>query len=89
MLRPHVGEAVERTDGAGLAVGDVYVGSASMARKGECTPPTFSTANDEDCTHAARDRGDTTATDDPGMESLHHALLTTADNAAADHDVYV
>jgi len=28
-------------------------------------------------------------TDDPEMESLHHALPTTADNTAADHEACV
>jgi len=57
MPRLHVREAVARTDGASLAVGDVYVAGASATREGECTSPASSATNDKDCTHAATDEG--------------------------------
>ncbi|KAJ8434227.1 LOW QUALITY PROTEIN: hypothetical protein Cgig2_005906 [Carnegiea gigantea] len=77
MPGPHVGEAAETTDGPGPAVEDVYVGGSSTAREGECTPPASSAANVKDYTHA---------TNDPKMQSLHHAPPTIADSAAADHE---
>jgi len=89
MPEPHVGEAAARTDGAGPTMGDMHMAGALAARESECTPPASSVINDEDCTHAATDGEDTAATDDPGMESLHHALPTTADSAATNHEACV
>ena len=57
MPRPHVGETVVSTDGPGPVIADVYMGDASAAGEGECTPPASSAANDEDCTHVTADGG--------------------------------
>ena len=89
MPRPHVREVAVRSDGAGLAVRDVHVAGASAPREGECMPPISSAINDKNCTHNATDGEDTTAMDDPGMESHYHALPATADSAAADDEAYV
>ena len=66
-----------------------YVGGASAVGEGERMPPASSATNAEDRTHAATNGGDIAATDDPGIESLHRASLTTANNAAADHEACV
>ena len=89
MPRSYAKEAAARSHGAGPAMADVYVSGASAPREGECAPPASSVVNDEDCTHVATESGDTAVTDDPGMESLHHALPTTTDNVAADDEACV
>ena len=57
MLGLHVGEAAATSDGAGSAMGDVYVAGAATPWEGECTTLVSLVANDEDCTHAATDGG--------------------------------
>ncbi|KAJ8427794.1 hypothetical protein Cgig2_032853 [Carnegiea gigantea] len=89
LLGPHIRKEAANTDAPGPSVDEVYVGGDSVAGEGVSTTLASSVVNVEDCTLGTTEGVDYEVAFDPGMQSVHHALLMAADSMAADDEACV